>query len=67
MKSRTLMKLNRWLLDQHQEGQPRAVLIVDEAQNLSTEMLEEIRLLTNLETSTRSSFKSYWPVNLTGR
>jgi type II secretory pathway predicted ATPase ExeA len=51
MKSRTLMKLNQWLLDQHQKGN-RAVLIVDEAQNLSTEMLEEIRLLTNLETST---------------
>ena len=51
MKSRTLMQLNQWLLDQHQRGS-RAVLIVDEAQNLSAEMLEEIRLLTNLETST---------------
>ena len=28
------------------------MLIVDEAQNLSADMLEEIRLLTNLETST---------------
>jgi general secretion pathway protein A len=51
MKSRTLMKLNQWLLDQHQRGS-RAILVVDEAQNLSAEMLEEIRLLTNLETST---------------
>lgn len=51
MKSRTLLKLNQWLLEQHQNGR-RAVLIVDEAQNLSLEMLEEIRLLTNLETST---------------
>jgi len=51
MKSRTLMKLNQWLLEQYQSG-GRAVLIVDEAQNLSSEMLEEIRLLTNLETST---------------
>lgn len=51
MKSRTLMKLNQWLLEQYQSGN-RAVLIVDEAQNLSAEMLEEIRLLTNLETST---------------
>jgi len=51
LKSRTLMKLNQWLLEQHQNGS-RAVLIVDEAQNLSAEMLEEIRLLTNLETST---------------
>ncbi len=51
MKSRTLMTLNHWLLEQYQRG-GRAVLIVDEAQNLSTDMLEEIRLLTNLETST---------------
>jgi general secretion pathway protein A len=51
MKSRALMNLNHWLLEQYQRG-GRAVLIVDEAQNLSTEMLEEIRLLTNLETST---------------
>ena len=51
MKSRALMKLNSWLLEQHRRG-TRAVLIVDEAQNLSADMLEEIRLLTNLETST---------------
>ena len=51
MKSQVLIKLNHWLLDRYQAGQ-RAVLIVDEAQNLSIEMLEEIRLLTNLETST---------------
>jgi len=51
LKSRTLLKLNQWLLDQYQRGS-RAILIVDEAQNLSAEMLEEIRLLTNLEIST---------------
>ena len=51
MKSRTLMKLNQWLLEQYHSGR-RAVLIVDEAQNLSPQMLEEIRLLTNLETAT---------------
>jgi general secretion pathway protein A len=51
MKSRTLMKLNEWLLAQYQGGK-RVILIVDEAQNLSLEMLEEIRLLTNLETAT---------------
>ena len=51
MKSRTLMRLNEWLLEQYQSGN-RVVLIVDEAQNLSFEMLEEIRLLTNLETAT---------------
>jgi general secretion pathway protein A len=51
LKSRALMKLNQWLLEQHQIGS-RVVLIVDEAQNLSPQMLEEIRLLTNLEIST---------------
>ncbi len=50
MKSRILLRLNEWLLQRHQQGQ-RAVLVIDEAQNLPEEMLEEIRLLTNLETS----------------
>ena len=51
LKSQVLLKLNHWLLERYQAGE-RAVLIVDEAQNLSPQMLEEIRLLTNLETST---------------
>jgi putative secretion ATPase (PEP-CTERM system associated) len=51
MKSQVLMKLNQWLLERFQAGET-AVLVVDEAQNLSTQLLEEIRLLTNLETST---------------
>src|SRR3984885_15399321 len=51
MKSQVLIKLNQWLLERYQAGE-RAVLVVDEAQNLSPQMLEEIRLLTNLETST---------------
>jgi general secretion pathway protein A len=50
-KGQMLMKLNQWLLERYQAGE-RAVLIVDEAQNLSPQMLEEIRLLTNMETST---------------
>jgi len=51
MKSQVLIKLNQWLIERYRAGE-RAVLIVDEAQNLSPQMLEEIRLLTNLETST---------------
>lgn len=51
MKSQVLLKLNQWLLDRYRAGET-AVLIVDEAQNLSPQVLEEIRLLTNLETST---------------
>ena len=50
-KSQQLMSLNQWLLDRFRAGET-AVLIVDEAQNLSYPVLEEIRLLTNLETST---------------
>lgn len=42
--------LNRHLLEAHAAGR-RVVLIVDEAQNLSAEVLEQIRLLTNLETA----------------
>ena len=42
--------LNRHLLDAHGRGS-RVVLIVDEAQNLSAEVLEQVRLLTNLETA----------------
>jgi general secretion pathway protein A len=41
--------LNRRLLDAHAKGR-RVVVIVDEAQNLTPETLEQVRLLTNLET-----------------
>ncbi|MDT8437779.1 MAG: AAA family ATPase [Wenzhouxiangellaceae bacterium] len=44
-------RLNRRLLEIHGAGE-RAVLIVDEAQNMSRETLEQVRLLTNLETAT---------------
>ncbi len=45
-------KINRYLLATHASGR-KTVLIIDEAQNLSTEVLEQIRLLTNLETTQR--------------
>lgn len=44
--------LNRYLLRAHAQGR-RVVLIVDEAQNLTPELLEQVRLLTNLETDTQ--------------
>jgi general secretion pathway protein A len=50
-KSQQLTNLNQWLLDRYRAGET-AVLIIDEAQNLTFPVLEEIRLLTNLETST---------------
>lgn len=49
-KGRVLFRLNHWLLDRYRAGQT-AALIIDEAQNLTPDVLEEIRLLTNLETS----------------
>jgi type II secretory pathway predicted ATPase ExeA len=42
--------LNGFLLHRHQKGLT-TILVVDEAHHLSAEILEEIRLLTNLETS----------------
>lgn len=42
--------LNRHLLDAHARGR-RTILLIDEAQNLDDEVLEELRLLTNLETA----------------
>ena len=44
--------LNAFLLQAHGAGQNN-VLIIDEAQNLSADVLEQLRLLTNLETSER--------------
>ncbi|MGQ0833517.1 MAG: AAA family ATPase [Gammaproteobacteria bacterium] len=44
--------LNRVLLRAHAGGR-RIVLVVDEAQNLATDVLEQVRLLTNLETNTQ--------------
>ncbi len=42
--------LHRYLLDNHQRGR-RTVLMIDEAQHLDFDVLEQIRLLTNLETN----------------
>jgi general secretion pathway protein A len=50
-KSHQLMKLNHWLMERFRAGET-VVLIIDEAQNLTFPVLEEVRLLTNLETST---------------
>ena len=50
-KAEFLMTLNHFLIDSLRRDQV-ALLIIDEAQNLSAEMLEEVRLLSNLETPT---------------
>src|SRR5579875_143071 len=51
-KSSMIIQLNRWLIDRYRDGEI-CVVVVDEAQNCSWELLEEIRLLTNLETSSQ--------------
>ena len=43
-------QLNHYLLDAHARGR-NTILIIDEAQNLSEDVLEQLRLLTNLETN----------------
>ena len=47
-----LQRLNQYLLDQLAEGND-VVLLIDEAQDLSPDLLEQIRLLSNLETDQR--------------
>jgi len=49
--------LNEYLLRTHAAGQ-NCVLIIDEAQNLSADVLEQLRLLTNLETASASCCRS---------
>ena len=44
-------RLNAFLLEQKAQGR-RVILLIDEAQNLSADVLEQLRLLSNLETTT---------------
>ena len=48
-KQKLISRLNKYLIDQLSAGM-NMVLIIDEAQNLSTKVLEEVRMLSNLET-----------------
>jgi type II secretory pathway predicted ATPase ExeA len=50
-KSGMLIQLNRWLVERFRRDET-CVIVIDEAQNLTWEQLEEVRLLTNLETAT---------------
>jgi general secretion pathway protein A len=50
-KTELLQALNAHLLAQHEQGR-RAIVVVDEAQALDLEVLEQLRLLSNLETTT---------------
>ncbi len=48
--------LNRFLLNSHRQGR-KTVVIIDEAQNLTADVLEQLRLLTNLETNEHKLLK----------
>jgi general secretion pathway protein A len=50
LKDNALMRLQQWLLERYRAGET-PVVIVDEAQGLPNRVLEEIRMLLNLETS----------------
>lgn len=50
-KARMLMRLNEFLIEQLAQNM-NVVLIIDEAQNLTPSVLEEIRMISNLETET---------------
>ena len=50
-KAEFLLNLNTFLIDCHAKGKGPVVIVIDEAQNLSDQLLEEIRLLLNLETA----------------
>src|SRR5262245_16414404 len=49
-RAQRLIALNKFMIEQRRAGR-KTVLIIDEAQNLSIETLEEVRLLSNFETS----------------
>jgi general secretion pathway protein A len=51
-KAQMLLALNDFLI-QRNEGNRNSLLIIDEAQNLSPDVLEELRMLSNLETRDR--------------
>jgi len=52
-KSANLERLNDFLIEKYSNGQ-KCLLIIDEAQNLSKATLEEVRMLSNLQTETSS-------------
>jgi general secretion pathway protein A len=55
-KPEVLATLNRFLVEQHGSGR-KVLLIVDEAQNLSYRVLEEIRMLSGIETTKEKALR----------
>ncbi len=57
-KALLLQRINRFLVNRYHEGQ-RALLIVDEAQNLPTAALEELRMLSNFQEDDHALLQSF--------
>jgi general secretion pathway protein A len=57
-KNELIEKIYELTLTKHQAGKD-VVMIIDEAQNLSFEVLEQVRLLSNLETDTQNSCRLF--------
>ena len=57
-KSGLLLRLQNFFQETHQQGR-RALLIVDEAQNLSETALEELRMLSNFQVDNAAPFQSF--------
>ncbi|MGA2190319.1 MAG: AAA family ATPase, partial [Steroidobacteraceae bacterium] len=55
-KPEVLATLNQFLMDQHDSGR-KVLLIVDEAQNLSNRVLEEVRMLSGVETAKEKALR----------
>jgi general secretion pathway protein A len=57
-KARVLSAIEDFLMVNHQQGR-RCLLLIDEAQNLSIPALEELRMLSNLQSGSRSPMQSF--------
>ena len=57
-KATVLQAIESYLMSLHQQGK-RAVLLVDEAQNLPAESVEELRMLSNFQIGNRPLFQSF--------
>ncbi len=55
-KPEVLATLNQYLMEQHNSGR-KVLLIVDEAQNLSHKVLEEVRMLSGVETAKEKALR----------
>jgi general secretion pathway protein A len=65
-KAQMLLALNDFLIEQYEQNR-NTLLVIDEAHNLSIEVLEELRMLSNLETRDRKLLQAADPGDLQDR